>query len=127
MSALVLDAGALVAVDRGDRAITRRLRVAQIHGLELRTHPLVVAQVWRDASGRQANVGWLLKAVDVVPIDDQLGRACGVLLSVAGTGGAIDAAVVLVARDGDEIITSDPDDVGHLVTAAGLSVRVVTA
>lgn len=127
MSALVLDAGALIAVDRDDRAMARRLRVAQTHGLELRTHPFVVAQVWRDARGRQANLGRLLKAVDVVPVDDQLGRACGALLGTAGTDDAIDAAVVLIAHDGDEILTSDPNDIRHLVAAAGLSVRVVTA
>jgi hypothetical protein len=48
MSALVLDAGALVAVDRDDRAMMARLRVAQQHGVELRSHSMVIAQVWRD-------------------------------------------------------------------------------
>jgi hypothetical protein len=35
VTALVLDAGALVAVDRDDRAMRARLRVAQAQGLEL--------------------------------------------------------------------------------------------
>jgi hypothetical protein len=37
-----------VAIDRDDRAMIARLRVAQERGIELRTHPMVVAQVWRD-------------------------------------------------------------------------------
>ena len=53
MSALILDAGAMVAVDRGDRAMIARLRVAQQHGVELRSNAMVVAQVWRDRHGRQ--------------------------------------------------------------------------
>ena len=65
MSALILDAGALVAVDRDDRAMMARLRASQQHGLELRTNAMVVAQVWRDRHGRQANMARLLQAVDV--------------------------------------------------------------
>jgi hypothetical protein len=53
VSALVLDAGALLAVDRGQRAMVARLCVAQHSGLELRSNAMVVAQVWRDRRGRQ--------------------------------------------------------------------------
>lgn len=56
MSALVLDAGALIAVDRNDRAMLARLRAAERHGLELRTNAMVVAQVWRD--GRAVRPDW---------------------------------------------------------------------
>ena len=42
MSALILDAGALVAVNRGDRAMLARLRVAQAeHGAPLRSNAMV--------------------------------------------------------------------------------------
>jgi len=54
VTALVLDAGAFVAVDRGDRAMAARRRVAQRNGSELRSNGAVVAQVWRtrgDAGG----------------------------------------------------------------------------
>ena len=44
--------GALVAVDRDDRAMTARLRASRQHGL-VRTNAMVVAQVWRDQHGRQ--------------------------------------------------------------------------
>jgi len=125
VSALVLDAGALLAVEQNDRSMLARLRVAQAHGLELRTHPFVVAQVWRDSRGRQANLARLLNAVDIVTVEDQLGRNCGVLLGKAGMSDPIDAAVVLIAESGDRIVTSDPDDIRRLAEAAARPVTLI--
>ncbi len=118
MSALVLDAGALVAVDRDDRAMIARLRVAEKAGLELRSNAMVLAQVWRDRLGRQVNLARLLHAVDVRAVRHEDGRAAGVLLAAAGTADAIDATVVLLAAPGDRIVTSDPDDLTRLAAAA---------
>jgi DNA-binding transcriptional MocR family regulator len=118
MSALVLDAGALVAVDRDDRAMIARLRAAEKAGLELRSNAMVVAQVWRDRLGRQANLARLLSAVDVRAVRHEDGRAAGVLLAAAGAADAIDATVVLLAAPGDRIVTSDPDDLTRLAAAA---------
>lgn len=125
MSALVLDAGALVATDRGDREMAARLRVAQRAGLELRTTGVVIGQVWRDPGGRQANLARLLKAVDVVSVDERLGKQCGVLLGRAYTDDAVDASVVAVAVSGDRIVTSDGGDIDRLVAASGRSILVV--
>ena len=61
-----------------------------------------------------------VRALDVV-----LGRRAGALLARAGTSDVIDAAVVLLASDGDWILTSDPDDLEPLVEAAGLLVDVI--
>ncbi len=118
MSALILDAEALVAVDRDDRAMIARLRASQQHGLELRTNAMVVAQVWRDPHGRQATLARLLRAVDVRAISQRDGRDAGVLQAAAGTADAIDATVVLLAAPGDRIMTSDPGDITVLAAAA---------
>lgn len=118
MSAVILDAGALVAVDRGDRAMIARLRASQQHGLELRSNAMVVAQVWRDPHGRQATLARLLRAVDVGAVSEQDGRDAGVLQAEAGTSDAIDATVVLLAAPGDRILTSDPRDLTRLAGAA---------
>ena len=118
MSALVLDAGALVAVDSGDRAMVARLRVAQQHGVELRSNAMVVAQVWRDRHGRQAGLAQLLRAVDVHAVSPQDGRQAGVLLGVTGTSDPVDATIVLLASPGDRILTSDPRDLTPLAGAA---------
>jgi hypothetical protein len=125
VSALVLDAGALVAADRDDRPTMARLRAAQQHGLELRSNAMVVAQVWRDRQGRQANLTRLLRAVDVRVVTHQDGRDAGVLLGVTGTDDPIDATVVLMAQPGDRILTSDPGDLTRLAAAAGNRAVVV--
>lgn len=119
MSALILDAGALVAVDRDDRTMMARLRTAQQHGLELRTSAMVVAQVWRDQHGRQVGLARLLRAVDVRAVSHRDGREAGALLAGAGTADPIDAAVVLLARPGDRIVTSDTGDLTRLAAVAG--------
>lgn len=126
MSALILDAGALVAVDRDDRAMAARLRVSQQQGLELRTNAMVVAQVWRDQHGRQASLARLLRAVDVRAVSHRDGREAGALLAVAGTADPIDATVVLLAAPGDRILTSDPGDLTRLAAAAGNRPVIVT-
>ena len=118
MSALILDAGALVAVDRGDRAMIARLRAAQQHGLDLRSNAMVVAQVWRDRHGRQAGLAQMLRAVDVRAVSPDDGRRAGVLLGMTGTSDPVDATVVLLASPGDRIVTSDPQDLAALAEAA---------
>ena len=125
MSALVLDAGAFLAVERGDPAVGTRLRSALQRNVDLRTSAIVLGQVWRDPRGRQARLARLLRAVEVRPVDERMGRRAGVLLARAGTSDPIDATVVLVAESGDRILTNDPVDVRRLVTAAGTLAAVI--
>ena len=118
MSALILDAGALLAVDRNDRAMFARLEVARRSGFELRSNAMAVAQVWRDRRGRQVSLARLLQAVDVRPVSPDDGRAAGELLADARTADPIDATVALLAGPGDRILTSDPADLIRLAEAA---------
>lgn len=121
----MLDAGALVAVERDDRVVHARLKAAQLHGLDLRTTGIILAQVWRDRRGRQAQLSKLLSAVDVRPVDEQLGRGAGFLIGLAGTSDPMDATIVLVSETGDIVLTSDPRDISHLAAAAGKELRVL--
>lgn len=123
MSRLVLDAGALIALDRGDRSMWSRMAKAHADGARLVTHGGVIAQVWR--SPRQARLARAITALDVVSIDRELGKLAGLLLAAARTKDAIDAALVVVSRDGDRILTSDPDDILPLATAAARDVEIV--
>jgi hypothetical protein len=125
VSALILDAGALVAVDRDNRAMMARLRASQRHGLELRTNAMVVAQVWRDRHGRQVNLARLLQAADVRAVSQRDGRQAGELQAAAGTADPVDATVVLLAAAGDRIVTSDPGDIALLAAAAANRAIVV--
>ena len=122
---LLLDAGAFLAVERGDRdvvALVKRERLAQRSPL---SHGGVVAQVWRGGSGRQAEIARLRAGVDVRALDEALGRKSGVLLGRSGTSDAVDAALVSLAVDGDAILTSDPGDLRALAEAAGVHVDLV--
>jgi DNA-binding transcriptional MocR family regulator len=89
------------------------------------SHGGVVAQVWRGATGRQEPVARLLAGVDINALDDGLGRRAGMLLASSGLADAIDAAVVCLARDGDDILTSDPGDLRALAQAAGVHIELI--
>ena len=116
---LILDAGAFVAVERGDREIVALLKRERVLGRSPVTHGGVVAEVWRGGSGRQVRVARLLAGVDIRPLDDRLGKRAGVLLARSGRSDAIDAAVICLADDGDDVLTSDPDDLVALAAAGG--------
>lgn len=122
---VILDAGALLAVESADREITAIIKREIQLGRSPSTHSGVIGQVWRGGRGRQANLARLLAGIESRPIDDDLGRRAGVLLATAGMSDVIDAAVVLLARDGDEIITSDPDDLRQLGLAAGTHIELI--
>ena len=122
---LVLDAGALVAVERGHSKLVALIKRERLAGRPPRTHGGVIGQVWRGGTGRQAVLARALASVDVVPLDNELGKRAGVLLGQAGTKDVIDAAVVLLAVDNDRIFTSDPDDLRPLAVAAGTHVEII--
>ncbi|MFV2062480.1 MAG: twitching motility protein PilT [Chloroflexota bacterium] len=124
MSNLVLDAGALIAVERGDRTMMARLAVARENGDELVTNAAAVAQAWRDGS-TQVRLVRLLHATKVSVVDLAAGQSAGELLGRSGTHDVVDATVTLLARSGDIILTSDPIDLGALAEAAGIRVRIV--
>jgi len=122
---LILDAGAFVAAERGDRDVVALVKRERLAGRPPVTNGGVVAQVWRGGHGRQAPVAWLLAGVEVVPVDEGLGRRAGMLLAVGGGSDAINAAVVCLAEDGDDILTSDPGDLRALAEAAGVHVELI--
>jgi hypothetical protein len=122
---LVLDAGAFMAVERGDRHVVALVKRERLAGRPPVTCGGVVAQVWRGGLGRQALVARLLAGVLVVPIDDRLGRRAGSLLARSGQSDAIDAAVICLAADGDDILTSDPGDLRELAEAADIHVDLI--
>ena len=90
-----------------------------------RTHGGVIAEVWRGGTGRQAGVARLLNGIDTRPLDERLGRRAGVLLGHSGGADAIDAAIVCLAADGDEILTSDTSDLRQVAEAAGVHVELI--
>jgi hypothetical protein len=122
---LILDSGAFIAAERGDADVAALVKRERKHGRVPLTNGGVVAQVWRGGNGKQVPLTRLLASVDVAPVNDALGRRAGLLLARTGSSDAIDASVVCLAQDGDDILTSDPADLRDLARAAGVHVDLI--
>ena len=73
------------------------------------------------------DAGILAEVIDITvePITRQDGMRAGELLGRTRLRDAIDASVALLARPGDRILTSDPQDLRALCDAAGTNAVVV--
>ncbi len=120
MSRLVLDAGAFIALDRNSPPMWARLVAAQKAARPLITHGGVIGQVWRHPS-RQARLAMVVRGVDIHPIDAELGRAAGVLLAASGTSDVNDAALAILCRSGDTVVTSDVRDIADLLSTRAMT------
>jgi len=112
----VFDTGALIAIERGDRAIGVLISEARATNAPLTVPAGCVAQAWRDPS-RQARIASLLRLpnVEVPAIDDAEARRIGALLAATGTRDVVDAHVAICAHRLDQtVLTSDPDDISRL-------------
>ncbi|HEY0641071.1 MAG TPA: hypothetical protein VGD67_25850 [Pseudonocardiaceae bacterium] len=121
---VVLDAGGLIGIERDDRRVAGLIELARRAGGGLVTVAPVVGQVWRGGA-RQARFARWLPMIDVRPVELADARAAGVLLGAAGTRDVVDALVALAAMPGDQILTSDPDDLKVLMAERGVPVAVV--
>lgn len=127
-AAIVLDAGALIALDRNDRRMWASLQAASDRSQRIRVPAGVIAQAWRDGS-RQALLSAALRHCSTVPLDDATARAAGLLCGQSGTADVIDATVALaaasLARSTDTaVFTSDPDDIARLADTLGAALRI---
>jgi predicted nucleic acid-binding protein len=112
MKTVVLDAGALIALERRDGRMLALLREIISARISAHVPAAVVAQVWR-GSARQHAVIQLLKAevVRVHALTDAVATRIGLRLGSSGTSDVIDAHVALLGRSLRAVVlTSDPDD-----------------
>ena len=130
VSTFVLDAGALIAVDHGDREVLSMLQTAFEHGYSVRVPAGVVGQVWRNPN-RQVVLARTLKRCNEVALDGAMARAAGRLCGWIGTSDVIDASVAIVASHTDHLdnevvlLTSDASDIGTLLPEVRTSARIV--
>lgn len=116
MTGLTLDAGGLIALDRGDRKLLVLLGRAGEHGDRITVPATVLAQVLRSPA-RQARIVRLCRhpATDLVALDGPEASAVGLLLAESRTADIVDAHVVVCARRAHQaVLTSDPDDIARL-------------
>ena len=113
---IVLDAGALIALDRGDKRMIALLQLALAQGRTFRVPAGVVGQAWRQGRVQAALARFLRsEEVEIVPLDEHLARSCGELCGATNSADVIDASVVILAREQrDPIVTSDPNDLRRL-------------
>ena len=99
------------------RAVRRSSSAVGARAPPVTTAP-VIAQVSRSA--KQAQLRRFLRGCDVVPFAEVDAHEVGALAGTAGTSDVVDVHVVLVAhRRGFGVVTSDQDDLGPIVSAAG--------
>jgi len=121
---LVLDSGALIALERDERPMWTRLKAAVAASELPVSHAGVLGQVWRGGA-RQARLSQALQGIDVRPLDVPLGREAGRLLGAAALSDIVDASLVMLSADGDEIITLDRRDFKQLAAASGRHVELI--
>ena len=118
MAGITLDAGALIAAERNDRDFWAFYKDATQEGVVMNLPAGVLAQVWRGSE--QARLAKLISSCHVVPLDEGLAKAAGLLCGRTGTSDVVDASVVAVAAQrGDPVLTSDARDIRKLATSAG--------
>jgi len=124
---LVLDAGALIEVDRNPRGeVSHACNRAIKDGLPPLLPAVVWAQVYRNGS-RQVHLVRLRNTCETIPFTDQTADEVGRLLAKSGGSDVVDAAIVLAAMACRGIVlTSDPHDLRRLAAANGAHLRLIT-
>jgi rRNA-processing protein FCF1 len=114
---VVLDAGALIAFEKGDRRMVALLEEIRGGKERLLIPAAVLAQVWRDGA-RQARLAALVghRRTHVEPLDRVSAKAAGVLCGIAGTTDIVDASVAIAARGAEPsvVVTSDLRDLSRV-------------
>lgn len=105
------------------------LRVAADDASAVQVPAGAIAQAWRDGR-RQPLLSRALAHCDEVAIDGALARAAGLLCGRSGTADIVDASVAvtvagLARREAVAVVTSDPDDIRHLLSVLDVAARVV--
>jgi len=122
--ALILDAGALIGFERGNRTVIAFIEVAQRERVAVLTTTAAVAQVWRSGS-LQVRLGRLLRGIDERSLDPSAARRIGELLGSARTADVVDGSIIDMAILGDEVLTTDAADLADLAEAAGKQLTIV--
>lgn len=125
MTGIVLDSGALIALERSDRIMWAALKLAATMGKDVIVPSAALAQVWRGTPS-QIQLNRALYYC-VIASFDAVARDVGLLCGRTHTTDVCDAQVAIVAAtQGDVLYTSDPRDMHRLVVALGKrSFRIV--
>jgi hypothetical protein len=121
----VYDSGALIAIENRDivQIDSHDRRIARGHHVIVPAP--VAAQVVRDPR-RQARLMLTLRSCDIVPFEEDDVSPVGKLLARSGTSDVVDGFVALTAAEASAaVVTSDPDDIAHLLGTLGVDLAVL--
>lgn len=116
MTGITLDAGGLIALDRGDRRVVVLIARAAERGLRITVPATALAQAIRNPA-KQVRLTRMIRQVStaLVALNGPDATLVGLLLARTGTADIVDAHVVVCARRAREaVVTSDPDDLRRL-------------
>lgn len=110
----VLDAGALIDLERGGEMMIALAEYAGKRGNHTVVPASVLGQVWRGGP-RSAILAKVLEAAEVDALDESRAREVGVRLGSRGGRDVVDAHVVCCAVEREAVIvTTDPSDMEAL-------------
>ncbi len=114
MSAVVLDTGMLLQLERGNLSMWTLLHAFARQKVDVIVPSTVLAQAWRGSS-KQARLSQALDDCSIAPFDPYA-RRVGALCGQAKTTDIVDAHVALVtAAFAEAVYTSDPKDISRLL------------
>jgi hypothetical protein len=118
VSGYIYDTGALIAGERGERLMWAVHRRILDQGVRPTVPSTVLAQARR--GGPQAQLSRLLAGCEIREFTEDHARRVGRVLRDTGAADIVDASVVVMAqRLAEEVLTSDPEDLGPIATALG--------
>ena len=116
MSGITLDAGGLIAVDRGNRRVLALLGRVTETGQRITIPATALAQAMRNPT-KQARLPRLIRqaSTDLIPLDGPDATAVGLLLARTATADIVNAHVVVCAqRARQPVVTSDAGDLRRI-------------
>jgi hypothetical protein len=124
VTAVVLDTGALIGLERDDRALWAVLKVSALKNEDVIVPSTALAQAWR-GTRRQTRLARALGFCEVASFDD-VARGVGELCGRTNTSDICDAHVAIVAASRETTLyTSDPGDMRRLMHALGRRLQVI--
>ncbi len=118
MAGITYDTGALLAAEKGNRALWALHKRALDRGLRPTIPAGVLAQAWR--GGPQAQLSRLLTGCRFETLTEQASRATGAACARSERPDVVDASVVVGALVREDVVfTSDPEDLAAVASALG--------
>jgi hypothetical protein len=118
MAGITYDAGALLAAEKGSRALWALHKRALDRGLRPTVPAGVLAQAWR--GGPQPQLSRLLSGCRFEALNEAASRASGQACARSRQPDVVDASVVVGALVREDVIfTSDADDLTAIARALG--------